>query len=56
MVAATLKSNHDLVITTNAQPPKDKEVMTIEGIVRANKDFGAGYKYVVIIEEAKILP
>ncbi len=50
-----LKSNHDLVITTNAQPPKDKEVITIEGIVRANKDFGAGYKYVVIIEEAKIL-
>jgi hypothetical protein len=51
-----LKSSHDLVITTNAQPPKDKEVITIEGIVRANKDFGAGYKYVVIVEEAQILP
>lgn len=51
-----LKSNHDLVITTNAQPPKEKEVITIEGIVRANKDFGAGYKYVVIVEEAQILP
>jgi hypothetical protein len=50
-----LKNTHDLVITTSAQPPKDKEVITIEGVVRANKDFGAGYKYVVIVEEAQIL-
>ncbi|HID69991.1 MAG TPA: DNA-binding protein, partial [Desulfobacterales bacterium] len=25
----------------------------MEGILAANKDFGAGYKYVAIIEEAK---
>lgn len=50
-----LKNTHDLVVTTSAQPPKDKEVITIEGIVRANKDFGAGYSYVVIVEEAKII-
>ncbi|MBU1985668.1 MAG: DNA-binding protein, partial [Proteobacteria bacterium] len=50
-----LKNTHDLVITTSAEPPKDKEVITIEGTVRANKDFGAGYSYVVIVEEAKII-
>lgn len=50
-----LKNTHDLVITTSAQPPKDQEVITVEGIVRANKDFGAGYSYVVIVEEAQIV-
>jgi hypothetical protein len=50
-----LKNTHDLVVTTSAQPPKDKDVITVEGIVRANKDFGAGYSYVVIVEEAKII-
>ncbi len=50
-----LKNTHDLVITTSAEPPKDKEIITIEGIVRANKDFGAGYSYVVMVEEAKII-
>ena len=50
-----LKNTHDLVITTSAEPPKDKEIITIEGIVRANKDFGAGYSYVVLVEEAKIV-
>jgi hypothetical protein len=50
-----LKNTHDLVITTSAQPPKDNDVITIEGIVRANKDFGAGYNYVVLIEDAKII-
>ncbi|MEK6201913.1 MAG: DNA-binding protein [Desulfobulbaceae bacterium] len=50
-----LKSTHDLVITTSAESPKDKETITIEGIVRANKDFGSGYSYVVMVEEAKIV-
>jgi starvation-inducible outer membrane lipoprotein len=50
-----LTNTHDLVITTNAQPPKDKDVITIEGIVRANKDFGAGYSYTALVEEAKII-
>lgn len=50
-----LKNTHDLVVTTSAEPPKDKDVITIEGIVRANKDFGAGYNYAVIVEEAKII-
>lgn len=50
-----LKNTHDLVITTSAEAPKANEVITIEGVVRANKDFGAGYNYAVIVEEAKII-
>ena len=50
-----LKNTHDLVITTNAESPNDQEVITIEGTVRANKDFGSGYSYVVMVEEAKII-
>lgn len=49
------KNTHDLVITTSVEPPKGQEIITIEGIVRANKDFGAGYSYFVIVEEAKIV-
>lgn len=50
-----INNTHDLVVTTTAQPPKDQEIITVEGVVRANKDFGAGYSYVVIIEEATIV-
>lgn len=47
-----MKNTHDLVITTAEQIAVD-DVITIEGVLAANKDFGAGYKYVVIVEEAK---
>jgi hypothetical protein len=50
-----LTNTHDLVITTSAELPKGKEIITIEGIVRANKDFGSGYSYVVLVEEATIV-
>lgn len=50
-----LNNTHDLVITTSAQPPKDKEIITIEGVVRANQDFGAGYRYEVLVEDARIV-
>jgi len=43
---------HDLVVTTSEQI-KTNSVITMEGVLAANKDFGAGYKYVAIIEEAK---
>ena len=44
---------HDLVVTTMAEPEKDS-VVTVEGTVHADKDFGAGYRYDVIIEDAEI--
>ncbi len=48
-----MKNSHDLVVTTMAVPEKDS-VVVIEGTLHANKDFGAGYKYEVIIEDAEI--
>lgn len=45
---------HDLVVTTSQEPDNDWDVVTVEGTLAANKDFGAGYSYVVIIEDAAI--
>jgi hypothetical protein len=47
-----MSNTHDLVVTTSEQVKVD-DVITIEGTVAFNKDFGAGYKYVAIVEEAK---
>lgn len=45
---------HDLVVTTTATPDDSWDIITASGVVSANKDFGAGYTYRVIIEGAKI--
>ncbi|MDY0351400.1 MAG: DNA-binding protein [Desulfobulbaceae bacterium] len=47
-----LNNTHDLVVTTMAEPQKD-EVVVVEGTLHANRDFGAGYRYDVIIEDAE---
>lgn len=49
---ATRKTN-ELVVTAK-ETPKDGEVITIKGVLTNNKDFGAGYKYDVIVEDAKL--
>ncbi len=43
---------HDLVLTSQ-QKPTVGEVLTGEGILAADKDFGAGYRYKVIVEETQ---
>lgn len=48
------KKTHDLVVTTTGETKKGA-VVTIEGILHKDKDFGAGYRYDAIIEEAEIL-
>ena len=48
-----MENTHDLVVTTKAEPKLDS-VVTVEGTLHANKDFGAGYKYNAIIEDAEI--
>lgn len=48
-----MKNTHDLVITSAEQPAKDA-VVTLEGVLATNKDFGAGYIYAVIVEEGKL--
>ncbi|UCD66226.1 MAG: DNA-binding protein [Deltaproteobacteria bacterium] len=48
------ENTHDLVVTTSQDPEADWDIITMEGVLTANKDFGSGYSYVVIIEEANI--
>ncbi len=44
---------NDVTVTTNHQA-KVGDVVTVQGVVRTNKDFGAGYSYKVIVEEATL--
>ena len=45
--------NNDLVLTTKDQA-KIGAVVTVKGILRTDKDFGHGYAYEVIIEDASV--
>lgn len=47
------KGTHDLVVTSQDSAAVG-DVLTVKGTVYVNKDFGAGYKYEVIMEEASI--
>jgi len=46
---------NDLIVTTAATVTKD-DVVTVRGNIATNKDFGAGYAYAVMIEDATIAP
>ena len=45
---------------TSSSRPRRKanvgDVVTVSGIVRTNKDFGSGYTYKVLIEDATLKP
>jgi hypothetical protein len=47
-------NTHDLVVTTSIMPDDAWDIVTVKGVVSANKDFGAGYSYAVIMEEAEV--
>jgi hypothetical protein len=47
------KGDNDLAVTTNDVAAVG-DVVVISGVVHVDKDFGAGYRYPVIIEEAKV--
>ncbi len=49
-----LNNTHDLVVTTTTEIGSP-DIITIEGTLAANKDFGAGYKYTVIVENGSVL-
>jgi aspartyl/asparaginyl-tRNA synthetase len=49
-----MQNTHDLVITTTESLDSPR-VITVEGTVAADKDFGAGYKYAVIVENCTIV-
>lgn len=48
------KKTHDITVTTMDVVAKG-DIVTIRGKVSADKDFGAGYAYAVMIEEAKVV-
>jgi hypothetical protein len=45
--------SHDLVVTSQDLPSVG-DIVTISGILYKDKDFGSGYKYNVIVEDASI--
>ena len=47
------KGNNDLTVTTGDTAAVG-EVVVAKGVVRIDKDFGAGYAYPVIVEDAKL--
>ncbi|HLO68486.1 MAG TPA: OB-fold nucleic acid binding domain-containing protein [Holophaga sp.] len=51
--SASAKDN-DITVTTK-DACKVGDVVTVRGVVRLSKDFGAGYAYDVIVEEAKVV-
>lgn len=52
------KQDNDLTVTTDAAAsrPSVGDVITISGVLGLKKDFGAGYAYEAIVENAKIEP
>ncbi len=48
------KGTHDLVVTTTADVAAVGDVVSARGTIYKDKDFGAGYKYDVIMEESTI--
>src|ERR1039457_2564344 len=48
------KKNNNALTVTTATPAKLGDTVLVTGTLSTNKDFGAGYKYAVIIEDAKV--
>lgn len=48
------KGTNDITVVTMDETAKGQTI-TIRGTVKTSKDFGAGYKYAIIIEDAKIV-
>jgi hypothetical protein len=48
-----MNNTHDLVVTS-AEVPELNTIVVVEGELAKDKDFGAGYFYSVIVEEATV--
>ena len=46
-------NSNDVLVTTMSQA-KAGDIVTVKGVVRTDKDFGSGYSYKVLIEEATL--
>lgn len=49
------EGSNDLLVTTTDQA-KSGDVVTVKGVVHTDRDFGAGYTYKVLIEDAALQP
>ncbi|MBI5494971.1 MAG: nucleotide-binding protein [Deltaproteobacteria bacterium] len=49
------KNTHDLTFTMGTDDAKMGQVVTLKGKVAVDKDFGAGYSYQVIVEDAVVV-
>lgn len=47
------ENTHDILVTTQAEA-KLGDVVTVKGVARTDRDFGSGYTYKTLIEEATI--
>ena len=45
---------HDITVTSQDTVAKG-DVVTAKGVVRVDKDFGSGYRYGMLVEEAKVV-
>jgi hypothetical protein len=52
--SGSAKDNTDDILVTTANQVKIGDVVTVKGVVSTDKDFGAGYVYKVLIEEATL--
>ena len=50
----SLQNDMDLTVTTTENIQVD-EVVTLQGTIALNKDFGEGYKYEIIMEDARLV-
>jgi hypothetical protein len=48
------KGTHDITVTSQDAVAKG-DIVTAKGVVRLDKDFGAGYTYAIIVEDAKVV-
>ena len=48
------KGTHDIAVTSQDAATMG-EVVTAKGVVRLDKDFGSGYRYGMLVEDAKVV-
>jgi hypothetical protein len=48
------KGTHDITVTSQNSVAVG-DVVTAKGVLRADKDFGSGYTYALIVEDAKVV-
>jgi len=48
------KGTHDITVTSQDTVTKG-DVVTAKGVVRLDKDFGSGYRYGMLVEDAKVV-